>query len=316
MKPLYLYLSVLFLFSLGACKKEYPALPYTDILAFSVKDANDAPLKAVIENNEIILYWPVGQPVPEEITPSITVADKASVLPVSDAKVSFNESVSYTVTAEDGTKTTYKLKPVVNSFIPLIKAFYGLRIYNSKSFLTTESSAQLGGDLFDVTEGKTKVFFVNTSGNDIPVAIDEITPIAIILKPNVTIGNYQGIKVVSGNKSSLFRETFEVVTDPFPALLPTAFSSALTIKRSAQFTLTGGKNLDKISGVSLYNRSTRAFVAVNLKATTANSMTLEIPANFPLGICDRIKVTYPASNYYAAGSSDSYFDDLPITVTE
>jgi hypothetical protein len=314
MKSIYLYISIFFLFSLSACKKEYPALPYTDILAFSIKDANGEPLKAVIENNEIILYWPVGQAVPQEITPSITVADKASILPLSGTKVSFNESVTYTVTAENGTVTTYKLKPIVNSLIPMIKSFHGVRVYNSKSFIITTSTAQLSGDLFDVEEGKTKVFFVNTSGQDIPVKINKITPIAIILDPNVAIGNYQGVKVVSGNKSTLFKETFELIEDPKPMILSTAISAVSTVQRNAEFKVTGGSNLDKVNGVSLYNTTTETFIKVNLKATTPNSLTLEIPANFPLGNCDRIRYDYPASTYYGAGSGDSYFENFPITV--
>lgn len=316
MKSTYLYISMFLLLGLTACKKEYPALPYTDILAFSVKDANGEQLKAVIENNEIVFYWPVGQSVPQEITPDITVADKANISPATGMKVSFNESVSYTVTAEDGTVATYKLKPVVNSFIPLVRAFFGVKIYNSKSFITTNSSAQLSGDLFDVTEGKTKVFFVNTTGQDVPVKINTITPILITLDPNVAVGNYQGVKVISGNKTALFNERFEIIEDPKPVFLSTAISAASTVKRGGQFTVTGGSNLDKVNAVELYNSVTKTFLAINLKAKAANSLTLEIPADFPLGECNRIRYAYPASDYYAAGVSQLTFLNFPITVVE
>lgn len=316
MKLIYLYISIFFLFSLNACKKEYPALPYTDILAFSVKDANGDPLKAVIENNEIFLYWPIGQNVPLEITPSITVADKASISPLAGTKVSFNESVTYTVTAEDGTVTTYKLKPVVNGFIPMIKNFFGVRIYKSKSYVTTNSSVQLGGDLFDVEEGKTQVFFVNSNGQDVPVKIDNITPIAVLLNPDVAIGNYQGVRVVSGNKKSFFSQTFELLVDPKPMILSTAITAASTVKRTSQFTITGGMNLDKVNAVALYNATTDAFVSVTLKSMTANSVTLEIPAGFPLGKYLGLSYTYPESGYYAKGADNFFFEDFPITVVE
>ncbi|MNJ93998.1 putative glycoside hydrolase [compost metagenome] len=315
MKSIYLYISIFFLFSLSACKKEYPALPYTDILAFSVKDANGAQLKAVIENNEIILYWPVGQAIPQEITPSITVADKASILPLAGTKVSFNESVTYTVTAENGTVTTYKLKPIVNSLIPMISAFYGPDIYKNKRFLRSNRRAQLSGDLFDVEEGKTKVFFVNTSGQDIPVKINEITPIAVILDPDFAIGNYQSVKVISGNKTVLFKDNFEVIADPKPVVL-TEISVASTVKRNGQFMIAGGENLDKVNAVVLYNSITKTFIPINLKSTTANSLTLEIPANFPLGDCNRIRYFYPDADYYAAGYGQLDFLSFPITVVE
>jgi len=316
MKSIYLYISIFFLFSLDACKKEYPALPYTDILSFSVTDANGEPLKAVIENNEIVLYWPAGQVVPQEITPSIIVADKASISPVAGTKVSFKESVTYTVTAEDGTTNTYKLKPVVNSFIPMIKSLFGVRLYNTKSFVTTNSEVQLGGDLFNVEEGKTQVFFVNTSGQDVPVKINNITPISVILDPNVAVGNYQGVKVISGNKSALFNQTFEVIEDPKPMILSNAIVAASTVKRTTQFTVTGGMNLNKVNAVELYNIATDKFIAVNLKGTTANSITLEIPAGFPLGNYVGISYAYPKSDYYREGSDARFFEDFPITVIE
>lgn len=307
---------MLFLVSLSACKKEYPALPYTDILAFSVKDANGEPLKAVIENNEIILHWPIGQVVPQEITPSITIADKASISPAAGTKVSFSESVTYTVKAEDGTVTTYKLKPVVNSFIPMIKAFHGVRIYKTKSFVMTNSDVQLGGDLFDVTEGKTQVFFVNAGGQDVPVKIKSMTPISVSLDPNVVTGNYQGVKVTSGNKTSFFSQTFEVIVDPRPMFLATAFTTASTIKRTAQFTITGGTNLDKINAAALYSDATDKFIAVNLKTVTANSITFDLPAGFPLGKYIGIRYAYPESAYHAVGSDNMFFGDFPLTVTE
>lgn len=316
MKPIYLYISILFLSGLAACKKEYPALPYTDILAFSVKDANGAQLKAVIENNEIILYWPVGQAVPQEVTPSITIADKASISPLAGTKVSFNESVTYTVTAEDGTVTTYKLKPVVNSLIPMIKDFFGVRIYKSKSYVITNSSVQLGGDLFDVEEGKTQVFFVNSNGQDIPVKINKITPIAVILDPDVAIGNYLGVKVISGNKQSFFSQAFELLVDPKPVVSSTAITATSTVKRTAQFTITGGLHLDKINAIALYNEATDRFIPVTLKSVTASSITVEIPAGFPLGKYPGINYAYPESDYYAAGSGSLFFEDFPITIVE
>jgi hypothetical protein len=316
MKSIYLYISILFLFSLNACKKEYPPLPYTDILSFSVTDANGQPLKAVIENNEIVLHWPAGQAVPQEITPSIIVADKASISPVAGTKVSFKESVTYTVTAEDGTTSTYKLKPVVNSLLPMISAFSGIRIYNSKSFIITNLTAQVSGDLFDITVGKTKVFFTNAGGQDIAVKIINITPIAINLDPNVATGNYQGVKVVSGNKNSFFQQAFEVIVDPRPLISATAITAASTVKRNEQVTLTGGENLNKVNAVELYNSVTRTFIAVNLKGTTANSLTLEIPVTFPLGDTNRIRYYYGASDYFAGGVGQLNFIDFPIKVVE
>lgn len=316
MKSIYLYISILFIISLSACKKEYPALPYTDILSFSVTDSNGEPLKAVIQNNEIILYWPAGQVVPQEITPSIIVADKASISPVAGTKVSFKESVTYTVTAEDGTSTTYKLKPVVNSLLPMIKTFSGIRIYNSKSFIMTNSTAHVGGDLFDAAEGMTKVFFTNASGQDLAVKIIDITPIGINLDPNVATGNYQGVKVVSGNKSSFFQQAFDIIVDPRPLISATSIAAASTIKRNEQIIITGGENLDKVNAVELYNSVTGTFIAVNLKGKTANSLTLEIPVTFPLGDSNRIRYYYPVSDYFAAGVGQLNFINFPIKVVE
>src|SRR5690606_12490916 len=99
--------------ALLGCTKKQPDYPYTDLLQFSVQDAAGQPLKGVVENNEIILYWPPHQMVPDSITANITIAERASISPASGTKVPFDAQTVFTVTAQDGSQQSYRLKPVI-----------------------------------------------------------------------------------------------------------------------------------------------------------------------------------------------------------
>ncbi|GAA4310338.1 hypothetical protein GCM10023149_04970 [Mucilaginibacter gynuensis] len=98
----------------SSCKKEYVKTPYNTIENFTIKDAKGDPLKAVIVNNRVIVYWPPLQTVPDSITPEISVSANASISPASGKKIPFNSSVTFTVTAQDGSTQQFTLSPAIN----------------------------------------------------------------------------------------------------------------------------------------------------------------------------------------------------------
>jgi len=98
----------------ASCKKEYAAYPYNTIESFVTADTSGLPLKASIVDDDIIVYWPPLQTIPDSIAPVITVSDRAVIQPASGVKISFSETTIYKVTAQDGSIRTFTLRPSVN----------------------------------------------------------------------------------------------------------------------------------------------------------------------------------------------------------
>lgn len=314
MKLKYLYLFIIPLLVFNACKKEYPNLPYTDILNFSVKDANGETLKAAVENGQIIIYWPPGQAVPATITPQFTIADKATSSPANGITVPFSNNTSYTVTAENGTKATFKLRIVMNTPIPLLDGVYGVLTFNDKAFMTPLDQISIVGDYFDATPGNTKVILVNTNNQESEAKITTLSEISINALPEVPEGNYKAIKVVVNGKSVSYLQNFAVVANTKPNISGTFFKEAMTLKQGDLFTINEGVNLQNINKIELYNNTTRAYVSVTIKEAKAGSITIKIPEDFPLASYIRLRYWYPGSEYYDESLATVSFIALPITI--
>lgn len=111
---------------ISSCNKtEYETLkrPYNTIEGFSIAGyhALDS-INGVISEDEIKVYWSAEAARPATIKPTIALSPGATISPASGQAVPFSESTVYTVTAEDGTAKEYKLKPVVNTAIPVLTA--------------------------------------------------------------------------------------------------------------------------------------------------------------------------------------------------
>ena len=109
---------------LTGCQKtelEYEKRPYKAILGFDLAGYNGLDsVRAVIMDDDILVYWDITVEKPLRITPRIVVSEAASISPASGEEVDFSESTVYTVTAEDGTIKEYRLKPVLNQAIPTL----------------------------------------------------------------------------------------------------------------------------------------------------------------------------------------------------
>ncbi|TDQ09783.1 hypothetical protein [Pedobacter metabolipauper] len=312
----YTYTLLILLFALNGCKKVYPDLPYHEILSFSIEDANGAPLKGVVENNQILIYWPQDQAMPQQITPVFVISDKATVQPASGTAIAFNETSIYTVTAEDGSTSTYTLKPVINPINPLITRVYGTRVLNGRNYATTTQAVEIAGDFFNTAAGQVKVFYINSSNEVAEAKVSNVTPIVVSSVAEVPAGTYNRIKVVSSGKATEFFYDFDVIQETKPVIPLTSFKEAVTVKRGGQLTITGGVNLDKITSVQLFNATTLAYIPVTLKTAAPNSITLEIPADLPLANYNRIRYYHPPGEYYTATFTNLTFTNFPITVTQ
>lgn len=316
MKTKYLYLFIVFLLVFNACKKEYPSLPYTDMLSFSLKDAKGETLKAAIEDGKIIVYWPPQQALPATITPEFSIAEKAKVSPASGTAVPFSDQTSYTITAENGATSTYKLKVVVNSPIPLLTGIYGIQTYNSKVFAIPANPITVTGDFFDAAEGKTKMTLLGANGQEVEARISNVTEVGAEAYPEVPLGNYKGVKVTVNGKSVTHLQEFAVIADTKPNLPATTIQQPVTLKQGELLTITTGKDLQNINKAELYNLTLRRYIPIIVKEAKAGSLILQIPDDFTPGSCNRLRYWYPESDYYAESAFVLGIAETPITIIE
>lgn len=118
-----LTLSACIFFMLEACTKkeyEYEKLPYNNIESFVLMGYAGDSINATINNGNIIVYWAAETTMPVTIRPNIVISADATISPASGTEVPFNTETIYTVTAQDGTKQTFRLKPVINHAVPKI----------------------------------------------------------------------------------------------------------------------------------------------------------------------------------------------------
>ena len=124
MKIITILISGLLLLLHVSCDKkefEYGKEPYNVIESFKIKGYGTIDsIQAVIAGDSILIYWDVAVEQPATITPTIVIPATATLTPASGEAVAFSEETEYTVTAEDGTIRTYRLKPKINQPIPVI----------------------------------------------------------------------------------------------------------------------------------------------------------------------------------------------------
>jgi hypothetical protein len=139
---------------LPSCKKteyEQEKKPYKQIETFSLKSYAGDTINAVINEGNIVVYWAAETTLPATIRPVIVVSPDATISPASGAEVAFNVNTVYTVTAEDGTTQTYRLKPVINYPVPKISSINPANLhFISGTTVTISGEYFLAGTAADV----------------------------------------------------------------------------------------------------------------------------------------------------------------------
>lgn len=146
--------TIFLLVTFASCKKEEAAFPYNEIRQFSIQTPDGTSLRASINNNEIILYWPPLIAMPDSITPQIAISDRAMVEPASGSKVPFKDGVQFKVTAQNGASQTYTLRAGSNQPVPVFDV-------SSPEFLYIDRPLDLRGEYFIADTTKTKLFLIN-----------------------------------------------------------------------------------------------------------------------------------------------------------
>lgn len=291
--------AVFALISLTACKKEYPKLPYTTIERFIVKDASGKELKGQVQHNVIFLSWPSGQALPEFVNPEIVVSERAVVSPVSGEKVALKDGVTYTVTAEDGTKTTYTLKVGNPQPIPYFNIIVD-EAYKGQTVVRYGQRLKLSGDFFEALD-KTSLYVIK-DGKEVKLNINTASFYNIqsdFLNNALEKGIYY-VKLVTGSRTVTDKNKTFVVAEP--AQTPVFTTASVSAKRGQEFTITGN-NLSYMTNIDLQDAN---FSPVNfvIVAKTANSVTLKVPANASLGDWSGYGVgTYDNPDNYESGAA-------------
>ena len=292
-----------------ACKKEYPAYPYSTVTDFTIKDATGATLEASIANDTITVYWPPFQAVPDSIAPQITVSDRAIVSPASGTKVPFNTKTTYTVKAQNGSTTIYHLKPVVN------QAPVSFTIGNGASGVTLfadgglYNSLQLIAQFFIPDTTKMSFFLIpsadTTKNYRLKIVDGSLTQFSVNLIIPVTVpaGNYV-VKAVSSYTSFSNNESVTVSIAPLPAFKP------VTLKLGQTFTVSG-TGLSQITQVISFDENGDE-IDFTVVSATDKQLTLQVPAGDPTG-------TLYGSIYLVVGGNSIQFPlnqlSGPITIT-
>lgn len=139
---------------LQACSKteyENERRPYKNIETFVLKGYTGDSINATINNGDIIVYWAAETSIPATIKPTIVVSPAATISPASGTEVPFSTETVYTVTAEDGSKQTYRLKPVINHPVPRISQISPNNLHwISGTQVSVSGEYFLSGDTADV----------------------------------------------------------------------------------------------------------------------------------------------------------------------
>ncbi|WP_126972704.1 hypothetical protein [Gynurincola endophyticus] len=278
---------------LFSCKKEDAKIPYTEVVNFTV-DVEGEAVKAAVDNDKIILYWPLEKDIPETISPVINVSKNATISPASGATISTTETVVYTVTSETGAVRKYTLYIPNNKVKPYIKSWDGLTLYNGKAFIVEGNQINIRGDYFSTKENGSRVFITNENNQEVEAEIVAKTGLVFGFRPK-EIGTYKKFRFESAGYTFTFDTVFHYVSDPFSRIsYPT---ENITVKQGEDFVLTG-KNLDKISSVVLTKLSGGDQYELVIKNATSATITLTTPATIPTGEYNYLLYKQNAGEYH------------------
>ncbi|WP_144264106.1 hypothetical protein [Filimonas lacunae] len=305
-----------FLF-LAACQKDYQDSPYNKLESFTIQNTAGSALSASIAGNDIIIYWPSYQAMPDSITPVITFSKNAIIKPASGVKVAFDSTTTYTVTAQDGSQFVYRLKIPEYQPIPYISSFTSITYKDMKLVRVLTNTVVINGNYFIADTSKTHAFLVMSGdGTEKPITINSIQKIGLVLEPlsrfNFATGTSFKFKVVTGNRTVVSTDAL-IVAPAVPAFtLPTA---ATSVKSGTTFTLVG-TNATYINGAKIgTTASSTTLYSLEVVGTTATSVTFRVPESVPLGEYRRFTYTYTASAYNDAGTANLNINTATRSIT-
>lgn len=295
---------------LFSCKKEDAKIPYTEIVNFSV-DIEGEVVKAAVDNDRIILYWPLEKEIPETITPLISISKNAQINPASGEVVSTRETIVYTVTAETGAIRKYTLYIPNNKVKPYVKSWDGLSSYNGRAFIVEGNQINIRGDYFSTKENESRVFFTNENNQEVEAEIVTKGELVFGFRPK-ELGTYKKIRFESAGYTFTFDTLFNYITNPYSSI--PNLTENITVKQGEDFVL-NGQNLDKINRVILTKLSGGDEFELVVKNATAGTITITVPETLPTGEYNYMIYFQSAGEYHDARQSELVLRTSAIIVT-
>ncbi|MEO3407251.1 hypothetical protein AAFN85_25260 [Mucilaginibacter sp. CAU 1740] len=271
---------------LASCKKEYLKTPFNQIETFSVTDSLGNQLKGSITGDSIIVYWPPFQTAPTKVTPQIAVSSGATISPASGAQVTFASGTIYTVTAQDGSKKTYKLIPLINQPAPVFDV-------QATDVLQIGDYLKLRGQYFITDTNQTKLYLTNSANKDFQLSLKNASfnpfYLSVQLPQNNTIDTgYYKVKLISGN-NTIVKGPFHFGVPAMPLLTSPDLGKNLKAGQVLTFTIPGPfakyfNNTFVGAQAIFYIGDNFDMATANISVPTAGTLTMTIPADAPAGI--------------------------------
>src|SRR5690606_6078222 len=293
-----------------SCESEYTTV-YNDIpgdtlyvsgdayiKSFTVQEHEDQqPMQAAIVNDTIKVLWVSYYEMPETITPSITLADHASISPNPGTPVPFKTGQKYTVTSQAGTTKQYTLQvdfrqPQPKTFNTFIEGNLG----GWKSFSIGKYS---GLDNIWINLEHTRVYLVSaadqTTEYDCEIVyfgtgMGIITPpspfrdagIYFYLPTDIPEGKYD-VRIKNGEyilRASNEQYWFETEITESEETAISSFINNLTVASGDTFSIRGTK-LDNVDNVSVAVGYTGTRYPLEIVTRTPYTATFKVPAGTP-----------------------------------
>lgn len=301
-----------------SCESEYTTV-YNDIpgdtlyvsgdayiKSFTVQEHEDQqPMQAAIVNDTIKVLWVSYYEMPETITPSITLADHASISPNPGTPVPFKTGQKYTVTSQAGTTKQYTLQ--VDFRQPQPKTFNTFIEGNLGGWKSFSIGSPFGGlDNIWINSEHTRVYLVSaadqTTEYDCEIVyfgtgMGIITPpspfrdagIYFYLPTDIPEGKYD-VRMKNGEyilRDSNEQYWFETEITESEETAISSFINDLTLASGDTFSIRG-TNLDVGDTVfiSVGNNGTR--YPLEIVSRTAYEATFKVPTGTPAAAYNRL----------------------------
>jgi hypothetical protein len=200
----------------------------------------DADLSAILNNMEMVVAVPFGTDV-TAMKPTIVISDKASITPSSDLAQDFSNPITYTVTAEDGSKAVYTAKVNI--------AASPRKDITSFVFLASENEGIGNSDITAIISG-TNIGFTVPFGTDLSALKPTITHTgASTNPPNATATNFTNPVSYTVTAADGSTKVYTVTATVAPS--PNKDITSFELKASLNASLNGVDVLGTITGTHI-----------------------------------------------------------------
>ncbi|MHC1722385.1 MAG: S-layer homology domain-containing protein [Aminipila sp.] len=315
-----------------------------DITGFSFASHN---VTGIITGTNIAVIVPYGTIV-TNLVPTITVSAKATILPISGTANNFTAPVTYTVTAEDGTKKAYIVTVTVAADPNIATVNLAKNAAESATYAEMNQAAATSEDAIKDALKSTATTEINDNGVTVTINKESYTgPVAgTSADPAGTNGSYEFTVTVSKGSQTQITEKKTIIikataftgvsdvdavaaakTAIKDSTVTVAFGADQTAKTAAVQSYVDGLLTGDSTGVTAtvtFNSETGKYdVAIakgSVKDSTTITMTITEDADPDIATVNHAKnaaesASYAEMNQAAATSEDAIKDALKSTAT-